>query len=216
MEESTTRRTRCFACGTFGISVISYLRSLRPDIEVGVDWTTVGKMSSEYNTLVLAASRPEPVICDLFDQECAKGATAFIPLILDSCVLRLGPLVLPGTRCCWRCWSYRILQHSDSPRHQRAINDFYSAHPNVGPQGYLEPFALMGAARILQALAGIQNSVAEGGYYWQLNVITRDVISGIAVGISGCSRCGTHYSVGSRTCSKLREHLAGALHWPRV
>lgn len=99
------------------------------------------------------------------------------------------------------------MQHEMWREERRVLVDHYASHPAVGPQGFLEPFAMMAAARVGAILKRLQVSQAAGDI-WQINVITRETTTGIVVGFHDCPKCGFHSSAAERTFSNLRRDLA--------
>jgi bacteriocin biosynthesis cyclodehydratase domain-containing protein len=129
-------------------------------------------------------------------------------LVLDSAVLRLGPIVAPGGGGCWNCWARRSRQHAAWPNEQSALAQHYASQPDSGPKGFLEPFAMMGAARIGYAIEALDSSTPIGGYVWQIDLITRKVTTSTVVGIHDCRRCGLHRPAATRSFAEMQQTLA--------
>jgi bacteriocin biosynthesis cyclodehydratase domain-containing protein len=201
--------------GAFGSAVAAYLRTLRSDT---VETIVVDRISAPLDSLptphtnVLAAWRPVPSMCELLDRESHQSRLTFIPLILESAVLRLGPIVVRGEGTCWDCWARRSKQHSVRPKEAEAVLRHYASDPSSGPQGFLEPFALLGAARVSQiidAITSVPRSLsAMAGSIWQIDIMTREVMRSTVVGVHGCLRCGLRRSEATRSFTDLRRELA--------
>jgi bacteriocin biosynthesis cyclodehydratase domain-containing protein len=160
---------------------------------------------------VVAAWRPVPVLCELLDRVSHEAQRPFIPLILESTVIRLGPIVIPGEGGCWNCWMRRCKQHSVRPKEDEAVLRHYSSDTYVGPQGYLEPFALLSAARISQTIDTLDSSPHSckklAGSIWQVDVLTRDMTTSTVIGVHGCPRCGLQRPEIDRSFADLQREL---------
>jgi len=197
--------------GPFGRAVSGYLKGLIPDtIE---NEAVPGKMPLLEQCLrarinAVAAWRSVPDLCEFLDKSSHESRRPFLPLILDATALRLGPVVVPGSGGCWSCWMKRSSQHAPWPKEQDMIRQYYSAHPNSGPEGYLEPFAMMGAIRIKQTIDALDSSTAVPGYIWQINMLTRQITTGVVAGLHDCPQCGLHRSGLARSFTEMRRDLA--------
>lgn len=200
--------------GAFGHAVGDYLKTFRSDIEVTSVRNNVIPLPETWpdsRVNVVAAWRAVPTLCELLDQLSHKWLRPFVPLILDSPVLRLGPIVSPGNGCCWNCWIRRRRQHATWPDEQLALTEHYAAHAESGPRGYLEPFAMMGAARIahaIDALDALDSSAPIAGHVWQIDLVTRKVTCSTVVGIHDCARCGLHRLAATRSFAEMQHALA--------
>ena len=196
--------------GPFGSAVVRHLSDFLPDLRVASGEAApapgVGD-SQEFRCQLLAAWRPVPSLCDDLDRRCRERGIPFMPLIVDGADLRLGPVMLPEGGACWQCWELRSRQHAASARERSALLRHYTAHSEAGPRGYLEPFALMGASRLVAAMRGCEERSIEAGWIWQLNVFTGDVQTGRLIGLDSCRQCGLERPAESRTYAELRERL---------
>src|SRR6202000_1712207 len=103
--------------------------------------------------LALAAWRPDRKLCVLLDQCAHIAGTPFIPLTIELNKVQVGPVVVPGHSCCWTCWDRRAQQNFPWREARHALHEFYEAHPESGPEGYLETVAAMAAAKMAQVFA---------------------------------------------------------------
>ena len=196
--------------GPFGGAVARYLRALRVDIcETHVvnnsilqpDTWPITRMN------ILAAWRPVPKLCELLDEHSHRQRRPFIPLVMDSTALRLGPIVVPGGGSCWECWMRRSRQHENWPKERAALLQYYATHPDTGPKGYIEPFAMMGAARLAQTIDALDLSNATPGQIWEIDVMTRRITVGKVIGVHGCSRCGLARPDSTRSVAQMQQEL---------
>jgi bacteriocin biosynthesis cyclodehydratase domain-containing protein len=149
-----------------------------------------------------------PSVCELLDRRCHEERRPFVPLVADAAVLRLGPIVVPGHGSCWGCWLRRFKQHAQWPAQRAALLQHYAARPDAGPRGHLEPFALLAAARLSEVIDGLDASCELAGRLWQMDMLTRDVVTSVVVGVHDCPRCGLRRSPPLRTVEELRRSLA--------
>lgn len=197
--------------GAFGKTVAKCLASLHlsvrethSDGSVSIDldeWPTVG-------VEVIAASKPVPDLCNFIDRYSREHGRPVIPLVLDSSVLRLGPIIVPGIGGCWRCWQMRSLQHAKLLPERIALLQFYEANRLVEPQGFLEPFAMIGAVQIASAIQSRDHLNQIAGNIWQIDLFTREVTTGYLVGVDGCPYCGLDRPLDSRSYAEMQTKLA--------
>jgi bacteriocin biosynthesis cyclodehydratase domain-containing protein len=156
---------------------------------------------------VLISWRPAPHICQLLNQVSHEWERPFVPCIVNSTILRFGPVVVPGHGGCWDCWERRSGQRRDVTDDRSALLRHYESHPDEGPQGYFPPFATMAAARIAQIIDALDASTAVPGHIWQIDMITRQIVTGTMVGLHGCPQCGLHRDAHTRSFLEMRRDL---------
>jgi bacteriocin biosynthesis cyclodehydratase domain-containing protein len=201
--------------GTFGKTVARHLRTL---IEFRETTVAAGAMRDQVWSMadinVVVAWRPMPRLCAVLDDLSFERRTGFLPLILDGTAMIVGPFVVPGAGSCWHCWNIRCQQHAAWPNEREALLDYYASHPAEGPNGYLEPFAMMGAARINEAVTLLQREQAIPGEIWQIDMLSLDITQTVAVGVHDCPRCGLRRPSATRNFSMLQKRLAYL--WPET
>ena len=199
--------------GPFGKAVARHLRTM---IEFRETTLEAGAMRDRAWTKadinVVVAWRPVPRLCAFLDELSFKHGTRFLPLILDGTVMSCGPSVIPGAGSCWHCWNIRCQQHAAWPTERDALLGYYASHPADGPRGFLEPFAMMGAARINEAVKLFQREQAIPGEIWQIDMLSLDITQTVAVGVNDCPRCGLQRPATTRNFSELQKNLAYL--WP--
>lgn len=202
--------------GAFGGAVARHLRSLRGDtVETkGDDLARPAERASDFRIHIVAAWRPVPDLCDRLDVVSREQARPFVPLIADGAVLTLGPVIVAGGGCCWRCWGRRRRQHSDTVDRELAVHQHYATHPEAGPLGYLEPLARLGAARVSAVVDALDAGTAVAREVWQVDMVTRHMTTSAAAGVHDCSRCGLGRPVATRSYADMQRGLA--LLWERV
>ena len=156
---------------------------------------------------LVASWRPVPALCRRLDNLSFQNKIPFIPLILDSSLLQLGPVVIPESGCCWSCWERRTLQHAAVPSAHTALWDFYDNHDASGPQGYIEPFAVIGASRFSQMVDALDCRQAAPGQVWQMNLLSRRIVTSCEIGVDGCPQCGSGRSIPTRSVEDLKRRL---------
>lgn len=196
--------------GAFGKAVAGHFRKFRNDVtEAGIaaEIEVDRALWPPARMTIVASWRPLPKFCDKLDELHHELKRPFIPLIVDSTALRLGPVIIPGQGPCWRCWIQRSRQHAEWTNAQVALMKHYAEQPEAGPQGYLEPFAVIGAARLAQTVAEIDGSSARGGAIWQIDLLSREILTSTVVGVHSCSRCGLHRPEITRTVDQIKKEL---------
>jgi bacteriocin biosynthesis cyclodehydratase domain-containing protein len=198
--------------GSFGRAVAKYLALICPGTTeivapgsgCSIDQMPVGGCG----VLAVAAWRPVPSMVKSLCQLSQAARWPFIPLIVESSSLRLGPVIVPGISGCWDCWLLRAKQHAPSDKEQSALWSYYETHPEIGPRGFLESFAMLGASEIISASRRCEGSAEAAGYIWEMNTFTRDVSTGRLVGVDDCPHCGLQRDLRERTFVELRQSLA--------
>lgn len=200
-----------FSVGALGQATAGYLRKLRQDVTETAVVNNVVPLPETWPASrinVLASWKPAPSLCQLLEEITFSSFCPFVPLMVDSTVLRLGPVVLPGEGCCWSCWVKRWKQHSESPEAHSALLGYYAAHPEAGAQGFLEPFAVIAASRLAETIEDLDASLTAGGSIWQMDLLTREIVTSVAVGVHNCPRCGLHREAANLSYTGLEKDLA--------
>jgi bacteriocin biosynthesis cyclodehydratase domain-containing protein len=208
---TSTLPVQLLAVGSFGRAVAAYLKTFCADLyETSVDDDVIPLPETwpAARLTVLTAWRPVPSLCELLDDVCHRWNRPFVPLILDSTILRLGPIVMPGQEGCWGCWTRRYNQHITWPEERSALLQYYASHPDSGPKGFLEPFAMMGASQLRQTIEALDSSTARPGHVWQIDMLTGNITTSTVVGLQGCTRCGEHRPEATRSYAEMRQTLS--------
>jgi bacteriocin biosynthesis cyclodehydratase domain-containing protein len=204
------RPVHLLSVGDFGRAVGQYLRPFHKDLE---QTAIVGDSMPAFENWpvsrvnVIVASRPIPHLCESLDQISYARRLPFIPVFVDSGILRVGPILTSGESC-WNCWVRRLRQHSNWPKEFAALTQYYSSHLDEGPIGYLEPFALIAATQIAESIRALDRSSAIPGYVWQIDIVRRTIMTSRVVGIHDCPRCGLHRPALTRNYADMRAALS--------
>ncbi len=195
--------------GDFGLTVAKYLQGGTLDIDVLV--APLGQchevlIQDPSAIAVLISWRPTIAIADALDERSHATGAPFLSLTLNDTAMFMGPIVLPGISCCWRCWASRGIQ-ADLLGEYQSKSDYYAAHPADGPRGYLHSLALLGAAQLCRALDSIHTSVATPGEVIRTDLFARKINRTNSLGFDNCNRCGLHRPIKSRSFVDLRRAL---------
>lgn len=213
--DSLEKSVRVISVGPFGGSVTRFLRSLRPDVaETAVPDAPASAelVPEETRVIILAASHPVPHFCDRIDKLSHERGLAFVPVILEPALLRVGPVVLSRRPPCWDCWTRRCGQFASSPNIHQALLQHYSMS-NRGPRGHLASFAAMAAGRVASVLSAMEAKpqpvamCSAAGRVWQIDLLTRTITAGRAEGIHDCPRCGLHRPAAARSFLEMQAEL---------
>jgi bacteriocin biosynthesis cyclodehydratase domain-containing protein len=197
--------------GPFATAVKQELLGMRNDITATevVDDTFPLPSSWPISRLhVLVSWRPVPTLCELLNQISFEQRRPFLPVIQDLTALRLGPIVKPGEGPCWHCWMTRLRQHSGWTKERTSLLQYYATHPAAGPQGFLQPYVMMTAARIAQTINDFDSSEAVPGFVWQVDMLTRQIITSTVVGVHDCSWCGLGRPKKTRSVEGFLQQLS--------
>lgn len=205
------------ALGEFGLAVGKLLQELVP-------WTVV--IASSFEELVdmpevqtscalaLVSWRPASHLCHLLNKMSYTYQINFIPAVLSSPYLELGPVVIPQKSACYACYERRFLQHTEFPQLYKQLYTYYDTHPLAGPAGYLPPFIYLAATRLAQLVEqSLESPEQVAGYHWRWNLINAEVLQGTVVGVHGCPFCGLRCDEQRRSHQAMREYLCQVFTW---
>jgi bacteriocin biosynthesis cyclodehydratase domain-containing protein len=210
-ETFSAARIHLLSVGGFGRAVADHLKAIHQDVvttEVIANEIPVPQTWPAARVIALAAWRPVPSICELLDRIARQGNMVFIPLILNSMLLRLGPVIQAGTGCCWACWVRRRRQHDPWPNEQAKLELSYASDPELGAKGYLEPMAMLGSAMLVRTIASLASNEGISGQVVQVELATRRIASSSVMGIHDCPKCGMGRPCTTRTYETLQGELA--------
>lgn len=195
--------------GPFGFAVAERLRDLVTDFEVvDAPGGVLSRKSGQIN--LLAAWRRTPTLEREFDEESFRTGQPWLPVVLDHPQLEVGPAVVPGMGACHDCYRRRIAQHDNARVIRTAVGEYYDAHPDAGPDGFLPSTALLAAALAAEAVERLRTDpAAEAGRVRQIEVPTQQIKTGRVVGGHGCPRCGLGRDETTRSYERLPEMLQG-------
>jgi hypothetical protein len=209
-QKQTMDPVHLLSVGPFGEAVARYFLQLRSDVTT----TTIPCGAKPEPNLwpkarvhLIASWRPVAALCRYLDDLAFQNKLPVVPLILDSSLLQLGPVVVPESGCCWHCWELRTMQHGAVPSARSALWEFYDNHDTAGPEGYLEPFAAIGASRLSLTVDALDCRRVAPGQVWQMNLLSRGCQTSFEVGVDGCPRCGSGRSLATRSVEELKRHV---------
>jgi bacteriocin biosynthesis cyclodehydratase domain-containing protein len=209
--DTSSSTIHVLSIGDFGRAVAAHLKALGPRVlETVVNDHTVPlpHLWPLCDVIVLAGWRSSPNLCELVEELSYARQWPFVPVFQVAGLLRLGPVVVPGEGPCWTCWTQRLKQHAEWPDAEAALLEHYARQADAGPRGFLEPFALMAAARLSQTIQQLSTRQAIAGQVWQIHMLTREITRSQVIGIHGCARCGLHRAESARSFDPMREELA--------
>ncbi len=196
--------------GPFGRAAARQLKTFCPNI-VEMEWSENCRIDQESwpesDVQVITSWRMVPSLCRYLDEISHKRTRPLIPLVVEFPTLCLGPIIIPGESGCWHCWEQRVQQHTKFRPERSALVQFYEENLDVGPNGYLEPFALIAAAQIANIIRSNKTLQQVAGHSWQLDLFTREVSTGFLVGVDGCPRCGLNRPLSTRTYAEMSTAL---------
>jgi bacteriocin biosynthesis cyclodehydratase domain-containing protein len=208
------RMVHVISVGAFGEAVAQNLRGIRSDICETKAASCAKSMTWPLATAhVVATWRPTHELCYLVEKISYEQRRPFIPLVMDSRRLSLGPIVIPDAGACWTCSVKRYEQHSESLNFTSILHEYYDKHSNVGPEGYLEPFAIIGAERVSATIDALNSPHTLAGAIWQIDLLTLRITTGKVVGVDNCPRCGLHRPVEMRSVAEMQQALAHLLRF---
>jgi bacteriocin biosynthesis cyclodehydratase domain-containing protein len=158
---------------------------------------------------LLAAGAAMPGYATVLDRVAFERRVPWLPVIVEHPLLRVGPAVVPGAGACYSCWRRRLRQHAVAPDIDAALERTSLAAGGDGPAGHLPAVARLAAAVALDVVGRLaRRETAEAGRVRQLDLLTRRLTTGAAVGVHGCPRCGLGRDEPARSHRQLLADLA--------
>lgn len=198
--------------GPFGVSVGLSLQELLPHVDVSEYSGALLRSEPEWpagRTYILASWRPVPRLMESLNAMCYASGTPLLPAIVDGYHLVVGPAIVPGFGACHSCYELRMRQHCVRQEARAALHAHYDLHLDSGPKGHLQVFADLAAIRLAQLVQRLDRAPHEvAGDVWQLDLLTRQAISGHVMGVHGCRHCSLQRDEQSRTHALLETELS--------
>lgn len=197
--------------GSFGKAVVKYLKMLHSTFET-LDWPD--HLADDPTTwpqseiCVLVSWKPLTRLCQAIDDMSFDRKTSFMPVVIDSSWLTLGPIIVPEFGGCWHCWELRLQQHGILNHEKAQLLKTYNDNISYGPRGFPTPVAMIAAARIAEMLDARDGLRSIAGSFWHLNLFTGETSKGTLSGVDGCIRCGLRRPLHERTFRELQGELA--------
>lgn len=143
-----------------------------------------GAFSGEIDAVVLALWRHSPRLCEQADELAHRRGIPWLPITMESTVMRVGPWVAPGSGPCHRCYRLRRIQHDHDWEGSRAIYDAYDRDSTLGPVGFLPHHARLAASFAASLLCD-----PLPGRVITISAISLSVDAHHVVACHGCDRC---------------------------
>jgi bacteriocin biosynthesis cyclodehydratase domain-containing protein len=177
--------------GGFGAAVARTLAATWPAARI-VAPGDLAAAARGVQAAVVALWRPSPTLTDDIDTIMFGYAIPWLPVVLEHPHLIVGPWIVPPGGPCLRCYEQRRRQHEPATSLMSALHTAYDADPALGPGGHLPHQARIAAgladAVLRQGLAG---APAAAGRVTVSHLVTGALATHRAVGVHGCTRCGT-------------------------
>ena len=162
----------------------------------------------------MLAGRPVPAVTEEVDARSHATATPWLPVLIEAGALRVGPMVVPGTSACHRCFRRRLRQHAPARAVEAALERHFTASGDDEPYGHLPGTAVLAATAAADVLdLAAADPAAAGGQVRQQDLASGRLTTGRVVGVHGCDRCGLHRDERTRSTLDLQPALREALRW---
>ncbi|WP_338676497.1 TOMM precursor leader peptide-binding protein [Streptomyces sp. SCSIO 30461] len=206
------RPTHVLWAGAFGRSVADHLSAAAGWGSSPAD--ALGLRSAEWPHCalrVVAVWRHESALLTRIARLHTAWGTAWIPVVQEFPVIRVGPLVVPGEGPCYSCYLRRRAQHDQARAVSKALETSFRAGPENGVTGHTDAQAAIAAGVVADLLSRYRagKDVVPGQVVFY-NVLTRSLFTDTVIGVHGCPECGPPVDpdAGWRV---LAQELAGPL-----
>ncbi|MFF7449634.1 MULTISPECIES: TOMM precursor leader peptide-binding protein [unclassified Streptomyces] len=173
-----------FSVGDFGHRVNDVVASALPASH-NVPTSELDEAFAGRPDIVVAALwRADHAVCERADRLAHDTGVAWLPVVQDHAVLRVGPLVLPGAGPCFRCFDRRKQQHDAHGNSSSVVRAAYERDPKLGPAGHL-PFHV----RVAGGLAVDQLQRPAAGHVVTVRLPDLSLSRDRVVSEHACRRC---------------------------
>ena len=213
---ATVPALHVIGAGPFGGAVAEAILAARPEASATLAQRDLGPDRADgpgavlppAAGYVLAAGCPMPGYAAALDQVAFEQGVSWLPVIVEHPLLRIGPAVVPGVGACYGCWRRRLRQHAVAPDLEAALERAYR-HATVERQaGHLPAAARLAAAVALDVVERLAHDApGETGRVRQMDLLTRQLTTGKALGVHGCPRCGLGRDERDRSHASLLAEL---------
>jgi bacteriocin biosynthesis cyclodehydratase domain-containing protein len=158
---------------------------------------------------VVAAGRPCVEVEQLMDAAAHHWRRLLLPVVVEHPVLRIGPLVAPGsTAACVSCHERRRRQHLVARTTVDALQRHYSAHPEAEPRGYL-PSHLNIAAGLVSGILdrALSGDLRDTGVVLYTHLLMPQLRRSTVAGVHGCLHCGSGRDERTRSHARIGAGL---------
>jgi bacteriocin biosynthesis cyclodehydratase domain-containing protein len=141
---------------------------------------------------IFISPRPRDAACRVINAGCCKIGCTFLPVIVDTESLIVGPLVqVPGTPC-WECWNTRERANYHFADQRAALRNYYDQESCKSPIGYMPYLVGVAAGKLAGVLNNSRLFKEQLGRSWAINLWTREISQAAFVGRHACPHCGVH------------------------
>lgn len=194
-----------FSIGKFGYAVCDFLKNS------GIQSNHV-VLKNEYELLIpsnlsgvlFIANYQSISLLRQLDVEVHKQNIPFIPVILDSPLLVVGPVIIPGNEGCYHCYHQRMMQHHPNAELTRSVQQYYNDQQIAGVQGY-HPADVVLIGSLLKRI--FECPELYQGKFFLLNEVTRELKNSSVTGVHSCLRCGLQRDEATRGYLDLAQHF---------
>lgn len=177
-----------FSIGKFGYAMWEFLNdSGIQSNHVDLNNENELVISSNLSGVLFIANYQSVSLLRQLDVEVHKRNIPFIPVVLDSPFLVVGPVIIPGNEGCYHCYHERIMQHHPNAELTRSVQQYYNDQQIVGVQGY-HPADIVLIGNLLKRI--VERPEMYQGKFFRLNEVTREWNKSSVTGIHSCPRCG--------------------------
>jgi bacteriocin biosynthesis cyclodehydratase domain-containing protein len=147
---------------------------------------------------------------DEFDRACFAAGVRWCGAYPSEDRLICGPLIIPGSGPCFRCFRRRYLSHHPAPERDLCLQRAYDRDPHLGVAGFIAPMAWT-AASILVAAGSSEPS--EAGRLIEVNLFDAGFLHTRVIAVRSCTRCRSLISTraGDRFVNRIRPAVEDLL-----
>ncbi|WP_018680253.1 TOMM precursor leader peptide-binding protein [Actinokineospora enzanensis] len=180
-----TRHAGCVGVGAFGHHVVDLLTA--PGHRATRHHEDLDQVfAADVDLVTLVLDRPTPSLSARADELAFRHGVAWLPVVVEHPVVRVGPLVRPPHGPCADCFRRRQAQHDTRGRESAALAAAYRRDPGLGPTGHLPHHVRLVAAVARHAMA----TGLPDGELLSVWLLDHEITTARVLPCHDCPRCG--------------------------
>lgn len=190
--------------GKFGEAVGNIIEAQTgaPQMPLRVALGEIARVVSQKNFVAVTSWRRADRELDELDEACFAAGVPWCSAYPIEDRLACGPLVIPGTGPCYRCFRRRYLCHHPAPEREISLQRAYARDATLGSPGFAAPVAWMAASMLLAAADVDRN---KAGQLLEVSLFDFRLLDTRVVAVHNCSRCNPR--IQTRTGDRFVDRL---------
>jgi bacteriocin biosynthesis cyclodehydratase domain-containing protein len=153
------------------------------------------------------SARPIYAYCRKIDDLSFASGAGFLPAVLETSKIYVGPFIRPGSTPCWECWEERFNSQHPFAAERRQLLTHYDAAKYLPTVGFMPYTVTATAAMLALILTGDCPSEARVCSVSVIDIFDHNVTTDYYVGRHLCSKCSVARHYKDRTITSLVDFV---------